>query len=217
VDGGEARHAHQPDAHAGDRGGRDRLGRRLLPVLHGHDRQRQGRDRGLDRSLRRARAGAPRDADGAGLTPRAVLERLLDLLRPGSDRPRGAPSYRGLRGVGQRWERLARRRLEAEGYEILEANYRPQARGCEIDFIAREGGVLCFVEVKGRSGPAFGTPAEAVTEEKRRRIVRTAEQYLSRLTKRPDCRFDVVAVVESERGGTEIEILRGAFEAGPER
>jgi len=26
-----------------------------------------------------------------------------------------------------------------------------------------------------------------------------------------------VAVVESERGGTEIEILRGAFEAGPER
>lgn len=73
--------------------------------------------------------------------------------------------------------------------------------------------------MKGRSGPAFGTPAEAVTEEKQKRIVRAAEQYLARMTGRPDCRFDVVAIVEpKERGGDpEIEILRGAFEAGPER
>jgi putative endonuclease len=122
-----------------------------------------------------------------------------------------------LRGVGQRWERLARRRLEKEGYEILEANYR--ARGGEIDFIAREGGVLCFVEVKGRSGPAFGTPAEAVTGEKQRRIVRAAEQYLARGLGRPDSRFDVVAIVESRESGgdPQIEILRGAFDADPER
>ncbi|HEY4229213.1 MAG TPA: YraN family protein [Thermoanaerobaculia bacterium] len=182
-----------------------------MPVLHGHDRQRQGRDGRRDRAVRRAGARAEGDADGVGLTPRAVLDRLLDVLRPGSR------DYRGLRGVGQRWERLARRRLETEGYEILEANYRSRARGCEIDFVAREGGILCFVEVKGRSGPAFGTPAEAVTEEKQRRIVRAAEQYLARISPKPDCRFDVVAIVESERGGTEIEILRGAFEAGPER
>ena len=144
------------------------------------------------------------------MIPTTILDRVMSFL----GKPR---DYRGLRGVGQRWERLARRRLEAEGYEILEANYR--ARGGEIDFVARERGVLCFVEVKGRSGPAFGTPAEAVTEEKQRRIVWAAEQYLARQPRRIECRFDVVAIAEGvERGGdTRIEILRAAFEAPPER
>ena len=78
--------------------------------------------------------------------------------------------------------------------------------------MAQERGVLCFVEVKGRSGPAFGTPAEAVTEEKQRRIVLAAEQYLARAPRRTDCRFDVVAILERD-GDAEIEILRGAFDA----
>ena len=48
VDGGEARLPDQPGAHEGDRRGRHRRRRRLLPLLHGHDRQRQGRDRRHD-------------------------------------------------------------------------------------------------------------------------------------------------------------------------
>lgn len=146
------------------------------------------------------------------MIPTTILETVKSFLGKQRD-------YRGLRGVGQRWERLARRRLEAEGYEIVEANYRSRAGGCEIDFIARDGDVFCFIEVKGRSGPAFGAPAEAVTAEKRRRIVQVAEQYLSRERVRPDCRFDVVSIVERGEGGgdAEVEILRGAFEADPER
>src|SRR5262244_509851 len=127
------------------------------------------------------------------MIPTTILERVMSFLGK-------RPDYRGLRGVGQRWERLARRRLEADGYEILEANFR--TRGGEIDFIAREKGVLCFVEVKGRSGPAFGSPGEAVTSEKQRRIVRVAEQYLARERVRPECRFDVVSIVDrGEDGG----------------
>ncbi len=117
--------------------------------------------------------------------------------------------------MGQRWERLARRRLEAEGYEILECNFR--ARGGEIDFIGRENGVLCFVEVKFRRGLGFGLPAEAVTDEKQRRIVLAAEQYLMRTSAgRSDCRFDVASILERD-GSAEVEILRGAFDAGPPR
>ena len=92
-----------------------------------------------------------------------------------------------------------------------------RARGGEIDFIAREKGVLCFIEVKGRGGVRFGSPAEAVTDEKQRRIVLAAEQYMKmkRIGFEP-CRFDVVSILDRE-GDAEIAILRGAFEAGRAR
>jgi putative endonuclease len=124
--------------------------------------------------------------------------------------PRRAAVYRGLRGVGQRWEALAERKLKAAGYTILDRNFR--ARLGEIDLVAEENGVLCFVEVKGRKGPRFGAPAEAVTFEKRRRIARAARVYVlrRRLGERP-CRFDVVSIVESPTGVV-VEIFRGAFE-----
>jgi putative endonuclease len=140
------------------------------------------------------------------VTPRLLLERLLRSL--GMAR---APNYRGLRGKGQRWERLAARRLEDAGYTIRERNFR--ARAGEIDLIAEENGVLCFVEVKGRAGPGFGSPAEAVTLDKQRRIFRAAEEYVlrRRLGSQP-CRFDVVAIVADDGGAAEVTILRSAFE-----
>lgn len=146
------------------------------------------------------------------MTPRILVERILEALRPGRAKP-----YLGLRGAGQRWEVLAAKHLRREGYKLRDRNFR--ARAGEIDLIAEENGVLCFIEVKGRRGTGFGTPAEAVTLEKQRRIARAAEEYL--VVKRlgsPLCRFDVVAILESE-SGTEVTILRGAFEqpAGPGR
>ena len=124
--------------------------------------------------------------------------------------PKRAAVYRGLRGVGQRWEALAERKLKAAGYTILDRNFR--ARLGEIDLVAEEDGILCFVEVKGRRGLKFGAPAEAVTFEKRRRIARAARVYVlrRRLGSRP-CRFDVVSIVESQTGVV-VEIFRGAFE-----
>jgi putative endonuclease len=144
------------------------------------------------------------------LTPRVLVERILEALLPG--RP---AAYRGLRGVGQRWERLAEKRLESDGYRILARNFR--ARSGEIDFVAEEGGVLCFIEVKGRRGVSRGTPAEAVTLEKQRRIFRAAEEYLRRrrIGARP-CRFDVVAILETN-DRTDVKLLRSAFVQPPLR
>src|SRR5262249_29697539 len=141
VDGGEARDPDQPDAHEGDRRGRHGRRRRVLPVLHGHDRQREGRDRGGHAAVRRDRARAPLDGS------RTVRLR-----------------YRGLRGAGQAWEKLAARELSRAGYRILARNYRTKAG--EIDLVARDGRTLCFVEVKGRRSLAYGTAAEAVDREK---------------------------------------------------
>ena len=66
--------------------------------------------------------------------------------------------------------------LEKQGYQILERNFRCPAG--EIDLIAKEGGYLCFVEVKYRSERETGTPEEAVDAKKQKRISRAALYYL---------------------------------------
>ncbi|MEP6801157.1 MAG: YraN family protein [Acidobacteriota bacterium] len=120
----------------------------------------------------------------------------------------------GSRGAGQRWERLAEKHLRRSGYRIVARNFR--AGPGEIDFIATEGPILCFIEVKGRAGPGFGLPEAAVTHEKQRRIHRASEAWLAiSRSSSPACRFDVVAIVERGDGLPSIRLFRGAFEAPP--
>ncbi len=141
------------------------------------------------------------------MTPRLLLERLLVWL---SRRP---ARYRGSRGVGQEWERLAEKRLKAAGYRVLERNFR--TRVGELDFVAEQEGVLCFIEVKGRRGAGFGAPDEAVTAEKQRRIFRAAQAYLQgRRKANIPCRFDVVSILE-EGSKRDVRILRDAFQGPP--
>jgi putative endonuclease len=120
--------------------------------------------------------------------------------------------YRGLRGAGEAWEKLAARELSRAGYDILARNYRTKAG--EIDLVAREGRTLCFVEVKGRRSVAYGTAAEAVDLEKQRRIWNAAQLYLQRERIRPTCRFDVVTI-DASGEKPRVEILRAAFEGPP--
>ena len=63
--------------------------------------------------------------------------------------------------VGQAGEDAAAALLADQGYTIVERNYR--TRMGEIDLIAEEDGVLCFVEVKARRSARLGHPSEAVT------------------------------------------------------
>jgi putative endonuclease len=136
------------------------------------------------------------------------LERLLSVL-PGRNR-----KYLGLRGVGQEWESVAEKRLKEAGYTIRARNFRTKVG--EIDFVAEDEGVLCFIEVKGRHSTRFGIPEDAVNAEKQRRIFRAAQAYLQRerLENTP-CRFDVVAIFQ-DGTSPDVSILRDAF-AGPPR
>jgi putative endonuclease len=110
---------------------------------------------------------------------------------------------------GKSGEDAAARHLEERGFTILERNYRFE-RG-EIDIVAEEGNELVFVEVKSRGSNQFGSPEEAVTEEKQEQIRKVAEGYLfenechDRI-----CRFDVVAV-ELHDGTAELRHIRDAF------
>ena len=57
------------------------------------------------------------------------------------------------RHTGDRGESLAAKVLKKSGYKIVEQNYRSTLG--EIDIIARDGGVLVFVEVKARRTDQF--------------------------------------------------------------
>lgn len=98
------------------------------------------------------------------------------------------------RKIGSCYETAARFYLENKGYRFLEANFR--IRSGEIDLIMEDGGTLVFVEVKYRSGGAFGRGEEHVDRRKQQTIIRVAEYYLLRegLYERCPCRFDVVSI-----------------------
>lgn len=113
--------------------------------------------------------------------------------------------------VGRFGEQLAAERLVAEGFTVLERNWRcPDG---ELDIVAVEGATLVFVEVKTRSSAGFGDPAEAVVPAKAARLRRLAVRWLIEHPDRywPDVRFDVVAVVRRGPAGPVVRHLRGAF------
>jgi putative endonuclease len=105
-------------------------------------------------------------------------------------------------------EDAAERLLARHGLAILARNYR--TRQGEIDLVARDGDTLVFVEVRSRASDRFGGAIESITVAKRRRLVAAARHYLSKLTREPPCRFDVVTL---EAG--EPLWLRGAFDVPP--
>lgn len=113
--------------------------------------------------------------------------------------------------LGQNGEKIAADFLQGRGYTILVRNYR--RRTGEIDIIAREGEMLVFIEVKTRSGKAYGSPAAAITPRKQRQISRTAQYYLAEqdLFDTP-ARFDVVTVVIGNDQQLEIELIAEAFD-----
>jgi len=74
-------------------------------------------------------------------------------------------------------EQFASEFLAAQGYEILERNWR--CRAGEIDIIAAKDAGLHFFEVKYRSSDRFGSAVEAIDSRKLHRLTRLAETYLS--------------------------------------
>lgn len=112
------------------------------------------------------------------------------------------------RRVGTDYEDRAEVYLKEKGFQILERNF--HSRNGEIDIIARDGRYLVFVEVKYRKNTASGSPLEAVTANKQKRICRTSSYYCLRYGYGTDtpCRFDVVAICGEE----EILHVENAFD-----
>ncbi len=123
------------------------------------------------------------------------------------------PADRGPRHlhVGVRGEEDAYFHLRKQGYAVVARNYRtPRCRG-EIDLIAWDEDVLCFVEVKTRTSRDVRTPEAAVDRHKRREVAEVAREYLRRLPPSCQWRFDIVSVYyEGLDARPHIEVFRNA-------
>ena len=114
------------------------------------------------------------------------------------------------RELGRSGERAAADLLRSLGYQVVGAGF--LARRGEIDLVCRRGDVLVVVEVKTRSGDAFGTPLEAVASRKRRAMMAAAAEYRALAEWRGPIHFAVVSVTVTTEGDLEAELVEDPFE-----
>ena len=108
--------------------------------------------------------------------------------------------------MGAYGERVAARLLADAGMVVLDRNWRCPLG--ELDLILRDGDTIVFCEVKTRRGEAYGTPAEAVTADKARRLRALAAAWLrAHGGPRDGVRFDVVTVRPRRAGRAAVEHL----------
>ena len=112
------------------------------------------------------------------------------------------------RELGKLGEDLAALFLEGQGLVLLSRNWRcPEG---ELDIVAtNRRGLLVVCEVKTRSGPDFGKPAEAVDWVKATRIRRLTHRWRA-AHQLAYCRtrFDIVSVMWPGHGPARVEHLR---------
>jgi putative endonuclease len=110
--------------------------------------------------------------------------------------------------LGQQGEQVAAKYLTQVGLAVIGRNWR--CREGEIDIIALDGRTLVICEVKTRSGVRFGTPLEAVTTPKARRLRRLAAAWVrAHGLVFDEIRIDVVGVLRAASGEFSIEHVRG--------
>ena len=91
-------------------------------------------------------------------------------------------------------ERLAEKWLVSRGWRVVQRRYRSGHR--DIDLIAKRDDLVAFVEVKARTGNAFGDPVEAVHWKKRSELIKSAQTWIDRHgSAGEEYRFDVVGVL----------------------
>lgn len=112
-----------------------------------------------------------------------------------------------IHSLGRWGEQIVVDHLVAEGYAIVERNWR--LNHLEIDIIATRGDEVAFVEVKTRRDDGCN-PLEAINRTKISHMVSAANAYMraARLPLRP--RFDVASVVGEPHGYT-LNYVADAF------
>ena len=114
--------------------------------------------------------------------------------------------------VGRRGEEAAYFYLRRQGYVVVARGWRSARLPGDIDLVAWEEDVLCFVEVKTRTSRNVATAESAVDEQKCNMLRRMGRQYLRGLESPPaQVRFDILSIYFENGRKTEFELFRNAF------
>lgn len=112
--------------------------------------------------------------------------------------------------LGAMGEQAAARYLRVNGYEICGANFVTGVG--EIDIIAKQKDVICFIEVKTRSLGGIARPADAVDYRKQENIKGSAAAYMTRFSLKNKIRFDIIEVLVDENEKIKnINHIKNAF------
>jgi putative endonuclease len=113
--------------------------------------------------------------------------------------------------LGRYGEAVAVRYLERNGWVILDRNWRSVSG--ELDVIAEYRGVIAICEVKTRRSTRFGTPLEAVTPTKLRRMRKLAGQWLAQhQSHATTVRLDIITVLVDDAGESQIRHIEAVHE-----
>jgi putative endonuclease len=95
--------------------------------------------------------------------------------------------------LGKNGEQIAKDFLEQQGFEILDENW--CFGKAEVDIIAFKHKTIIFIEVKTRSGNAFGEPEDFVDVKKQRLLTDAAEEYVYLMNHQGEIRFDIISIL----------------------
>lgn len=115
--------------------------------------------------------------------------------------------------LGLQGENLAAEHLRTLGMRILETRWRDHSFETDIIAFDLKTQEMVFVEVKTRVSGHWGAPEEAITPQKIRRLVLSADHYMKMHHDLHSVRFDVFAIVLPPEGTPHIDYYRDAFYA----
>ncbi|HEY2860305.1 MAG TPA: YraN family protein [Terracidiphilus sp.] len=147
---------------------------------------------------------------------RQLTTALLDRSLAGLDwmvRLRGAPKLPQHLLTGLSGEDAALFELRRKGYTIVARRWSAGNISGDLDLIAWQGELLCFIEVKTRTAHDM-TPAEAAVDGHKQYVLRRlARAYLRQLpqAEAPQARFDVMSVYLVKGEKREILHFENAF------
>jgi uncharacterized protein (TIGR00252 family) len=78
---------------------------------------------------------------------------------------------------GNQAEDIAAEYLAAQGYEIVDRNWR--TRWCETDIVVQKDGIIHFVEVKYRRSSSAGSGLDYITPSKLKQMAFAAEFWVN--------------------------------------
>src|SRR5213083_1366206 len=114
--------------------------------------------------------------------------------------------------IGRHGEEDAYFHLRNLGYIMVARNFRSPRRRGEIDLIGWDKDVLCFIEVKTRTTRDVKPAEAAVDGDKQRELAAVAGEYLRRIPRSCQWRFDVLSVYYvGQSSQPQFELFQNAF------